>query len=274
MIGLLNSRFVPVYTSNEDTDEGGAASAEEKKAYTKIYHGSLKAGFSCGSVCVYIVSPEGDPVDAKTVPDLPKVRAMLGAAIERFSPKEGEPVVAPRPQSSRPAAAADALVLHLSAPYDRREGSWHEFPAESWLVFPKAEWTKMLPGGAVKPGTSWDVDAAVVARLYNHFYPATEDTQGEQIGRNKIEEQSLKATVLSVADGTARARLEGRLRMTRPFYPNHPEHKPCVVTASVLGVLDFAADTSQIRSLRMATEKASLDAHGFGVGVRTVPAAP
>lgn len=262
---------MPVYTSNEDYDKGGKASPEEKKAYQRIYHEALKKKMSAGSVCVYIVAPDGPVMDSKTVPDTKKVLAMLEGAIEKLQLKEGRTLVEPRPQSTPPKAESGALTLHLSAPYDNRRGSWHEFPAESWLVFTRAEWERMLPSGALQAGASWDLEKEVSLKLLNHFYPATEDTRGDQVDRNVIEIAALKGTIESVREGKARGRMEGAFRMKRPFYPGHPEHKPVAIEATIVGFLEFPSDRASPPIVRLVTDAATFNTSKFGVAVRSVP---
>ncbi len=65
MISLLNGYFVPVYVSGADYDEKrGAASPEEKKEYARLYHAAIGKKLSTGTVHVYIISPQGDPIDS------------------------------------------------------------------------------------------------------------------------------------------------------------------------------------------------------------------
>ena len=62
VIDLLNSYFVSVSLRNQDFDDGGTASADEKSEKTRIYRDALKAGMHAGTVCVYLVSPQGVPM--------------------------------------------------------------------------------------------------------------------------------------------------------------------------------------------------------------------
>lgn len=272
VIAALNASYVPVFTSNEDYDGGGSASKEEKDELRRVYHGALKAKMPAGSVCTYLLDSDGALVDSLGV-----VRAMEPGALlamlernaEKLRFKKGEPVVKPRPQSAPAHVDPEALLLHLVAPYDQRRGSWHDFPAETWLALGKAEQAGLFPAKA-EVGAIWDIDKAVTTRLYNYFYPATEDTKGDQIDRNKIEEQSLQGTILSIREGVVRARLEGVLRMGRKFYPGHPEHKMNFVEAKVSGLLECVPG-KEIRSLRLVTEKAKYGESTFAVAVRSVP---
>src|SRR5438105_15577471 len=65
----LNHYFVPVYTSNEDYRDGGAAPPEERAAYDKIYRAALAKKLSTGKVHAYVLSPDGDPGDSLHVAD-------------------------------------------------------------------------------------------------------------------------------------------------------------------------------------------------------------
>ena len=272
VISLLNSYYIPVYTSNEDYEGDGKAGKEERDELRRVYHGALKAKMPAGSVCTYLLGPDGTLVDSLGV-----VRAMepgaLAAMLERNAQKlglqKGETVVKPRPQAAPLRVDAGALLLHLVAPYDTRHGSWQEFPAETWLALAKPEQAALLPAKS-EVGTTWEIDPALTTRLYNYFYPATEDTRGDQIDRNKIELQTLKGTVLSTRDRVFRARLDGKLKMGRKFYPGHPEQKPNLVDATVVGILEFGPGT-EIRSLRLVTETATYGQAKFAVAVRSVP---
>ena len=265
---MINNYFIPIYNSNEDDK---TCPPEERKLRQRIYHEALKAKFSAGSVCVYILDPDGNVVTSKTVPDTAKVISMLEAAVERCKLKETKNPLKPAPQSIPPYAASDALTLHLVAPYDARAGSWREFPSESWIVLNKPEWSRLLPGDAVPTvGQTWACDEAVAKKLYNYFYPATEDTMGNQIGRNIIDQQELKGTVEAVTGTRVRVKLDGSLKMRRPFYPGHPEHKVPSVDAQMVGYMEYEPG-KEINWLKLVTRNAVYGDSKFGVALRSIP---
>jgi hypothetical protein len=152
-------------------------------------------------------------------------------------------------------------VLHVAVREDNQKHSWQSYPAEDWLTFPKAEWSKFLPSGGAK---SYEVDPVVARKLLTHFYPGTEDTHSDQVDRNVIETATIRAKVLSVSQ----IQLEGTLKMVRPFYPGHPEHKPVPVEATAVGFVEV--DGAKIKSFKMATEKATFGGKGFGAAAWTV----
>ena len=263
VISLLNGCFIPVYASNEDDK---TCARDEQIERQRIYREALTARMSAGSVCLYILAPDGRVIDAQTVPRLPKVTSMLENAIQSLQLKPGKPVLKPAPQFARPKAYVESLVLHLAAPYEQRHGSWHDVPAESWIVLSKGEWTRLLPAGEVKPGLSWEIERSVTTRLFNYFYPATEDTFENQIDRNSIEEQALKATVVAVNGPLVRVRLDGHLLMSRPFYPRHPENRVGKVDATMIGYMEYEPGKG-IRWLKMVSLKAEYGDLKFGIAV-------
>ena len=268
VIDLLNGYFVPVYVSNEELR--GPRSAEGA-VVNRIYRTALEKKLSAGTVCIYLVAPDGEPVataplNKKVAADPERLAELMERVVGDLKVTKGEPLVAAKPQSSPRHADADAVVLHVVArylerrkdelvPHDatsvlgtKRGGNWGNLPSEGWVVLDKAESLKLLPQGNVAAGSEWNPDSAVIAKLLNHFYPPTENTN---LKKNRIDEQSLKARVESVENGVARARLEGKLRMKHPFDHKDDEN---VVEANLIGYLEFAADKSSVRSFRLVTD--------------------
>jgi hypothetical protein len=101
------------------------------------------------------------------------------------------------------------------------------------------------------------------------FYPTTENND---LGTNRIDRQSLRATVLSIKEGVARARLSGSLRMKHAFYPGRADN--LFVEASLLGYLDFEVEGRRIRTLRLITDQATYGDSNrhFGAALRSVAA--
>jgi hypothetical protein len=260
VIRLLNAYFVPVYTSMEDYGpQSTAVSDLEKQAYQRIYRGALSKGLSTGTVHLYFVSPDGEAIDTIHVAQAKteKVIATARAVIEKLGTPEGKPLVEPRPQAAWPKAEEGALPLHLIARGvpGKVAGFWQELPGEDFITYSRQEQARFLPSGDAR---EWDVDREVALKLLHHFFPSTENND---IGKNEVEQMSLKAT--RVAPG--RVRLDATLRMKHPFY-----HKKdgATVEAVAVGVVDF--EGTRITRFRMATEKATYNGGTFGVAVRSV----
>lgn len=272
VVKLLNRFFVPVYVSNEDYRATGPAPREERIEYQRIYREALQAGLSTGTVHAYVLTSDGHPVDSLHVAQAARVElltAMLECSVTRLQPKEGDPAVRPRGQTVAPSRPAGAVVLHVTSRYLRQQGSelvplgeeaglgltrnagWSAYAAEGWVVFTRDECARLLPSGRVRVGLSWELDRELSARLLNHFYPATENND---LAKNRLEDHSLLATVLSITQGVARVRLDGRLRMKHPFYHRDDDNE---VQATLAGYADWDQESKQFRVLRIATLRAT-----------------
>ena len=267
VISLLNRFFVPVYAANADYREGGVQPAEEKTEYNRIFKEAHAAKLSVGTVHVYVLSPAGHPIDSLHVATAAKTDRLidlLERTVEKLSVREGKAVVPPATQSAPPKCASDSLVLHLTSRSLEGRGAWSDFPVEDWIVLGQDEWAKLLPRSQVQVGDSWEVDKNISARLLTHFYPPTENND---VSKNRFERQSLKATVVSVQKGVARARIEGELKMQHSFY--HKEDGK-MVEATVIGFIEFEPAQRSIRSLQLVTEQAAYGGGTFGVAVRSL----
>lgn len=261
MISLLNSYFIPVYVSNEDYGSNGSVPDDEKKAWQKIYHATLAKKLSAGSVHVYVLTPDGEPIDSIHVAHATtaKVTATLKGAIEKLGTKEGKALVEIKPQAASPKAGDGELILYLIARAvpGKAAGFWQELPGEDYITYGRDEWKKFLPPAGTAIGGGYEVDRDVASKLLTYFFPSTENND---LSKNEIEQMSMKATF--VAEG--RVRLDATLRMKHPFYHKKDEAR---VEATAVGVVEF---DSAIRKFRMATEKAIYNGGSFGVAVKEV----
>lgn len=298
----MNGYFVPVYLRNQDFAAGGIASPQEKAEKNRIYREALEAGLPAGTVCAYLLTPTARPIDTAPLnrpeaTDPQRMAEKLTRVVRDLNVTKGGSVVPAKPQSPLRAAAGadtDSLVLHLTARYLHRKGddfvrfdtqsvlgsqkggNWGDLPSEGWIVLSRPEWLKLLPttddasARDIRPGTSWEPDKVVNAKLLNHFFPPTENTD---LAKNRIDELSLIARIESVENGVARARLDGRFKMKHPFYHKDDNN---FVSATLIGYLDFEPGPSRIRSVRLVTDQATYggDVNSnqfFGVAVRLVP---
>jgi hypothetical protein len=117
-------------------------------------------------------------------------------------------------------------------------------------------------------GTSWTIDKDQSALLLTRFYPTTENND---LSANRLDQQSLRGTVLSLQGGIARARIDGSLRMKHAFYPHRDDNN--FVEATIVGYMDFELKNPRIHSLRLVTDKATYpgEKQHFGVALRTIP---
>jgi hypothetical protein len=266
VIERLNASFVPVYTVNEDYRDGGRVPRAERAEYERIYREALAAGFSTGTVHVYVCGPDGKPFGTLHVAHagIDNLLPLLDRAVERFRVRAGKPLVQPTCQSVAPTAEPGGLVLHLTARPLTPGGSW-DGVSEDWITYDAREVLRLLPADAPRPGQTWTPDPGLVARVLLRVYPVTENND---VAKNRIEEQAFTAKVLSTDGGVVRARLDGRLRMKHNFYHKEDGKE---VKATLVGYVEFEAATRKVRAFRLATEEAAYGGGTFGVAVRQAP---
>jgi hypothetical protein len=206
-----------------------------------------------------------------------RTQTLLEKTIADLKPEKGKPIVKPCPQSRAPKAAADSLILHLTARKLGPKGSWNEFPAEDWIVLKPVQWKKLLPPGEAKVGSSWDIDADIAGPILTRFFPQTEVCTADETQllsatgnyKHRLEEGSLKGTVIAIEKNAVRVRLDGQSKVLHQFYPNH-KYPPTVSEANVVGYLDFDPATRQVRQLRLVTDHGKFEKMDLGVAVQSV----
>lgn len=283
IIQLLNGHFVSVLARNADYREDGAASAEERAEYGRIYRAFLDGGYSAGTVHAYVVGSDGQPIDSLHVAEAAKpdkMLAMLKQVADARGAPAGDPLVAPAPQAAAPERVAGELLLHVTARYlvrdgdelvpaltddlGRQGGGWGALPSEEWISFQADDVHRLLPMSPPRLGLEWEVDPDLAARLLNVFYPPSEDND---LSHNRIDRQSLTATIASFDGDTARATIRGSLKMKHPFYPNRDDDN--FVEAELTGYMDFSIARQTVLRFRLATESAQYAGQSFGVAVRS-----
>jgi RNA polymerase sigma-70 factor (ECF subfamily) len=239
---LLNTRFVPVYVS---TDSGPNPERD------RIYREALAAKLGAGSEHLYFLDPAGRVVDSMYVCKT-DARNLL-ERLQKHAGPAGAPAVTAGPQLPPPPAPPGGLVLHVTARYldehgklESKRASYHEFPAEEWIVLGPDEVARLAAPG--------DVEPALAEKLLRPFYPLTGNF--DPPSKNRVVSLSLHATRVS----DRRVRLDGRLQMVHPYYPGRDER---LAEATVAGFLDSDA------GLRMVTASATYGRENFGVAVRS-----
>jgi hypothetical protein len=144
------------------------------------------------------------------------------------------------------------MVLHLVS-RSLAGGSWHEFPAENWIVLSKPEWAQLLPAEAPTLKTSWEVPRPVAVKLAEWIYPQNEEKT--QVNRSRVDVAAFRLTVVAVENGLARARIDGKVRLKHTFYPGGTAED--FADSELLGFADFDVSKRTIQRLRLATNKAS-----------------
>ncbi|HLF94299.1 MAG TPA: hypothetical protein VJB14_12625, partial [Planctomycetota bacterium] len=159
--------------------------------------------------------------------------------------------------------------LHVTARYldkdgkvDLKKGNYHEFPAEEWLVLSREEAERLVPPDRAPV----EVDPALATKLLSRLYPLTGNFSGP--ATNTIAEGSLTARIVAVGKGALWVRLDGRVTMDHPFFP---DRDPRRIESTFTGYVTVDAATRAVRSVRIATERGTYGKESFGVAIRSDP---
>lgn len=267
MIDVLNRQFVCAYTVNEDyLPPRPTVGPVERAELERIQQEGFAKKLPVGTVRVYVLTPDGHIYDILPTENAEVMLRALGRVVDHFRPQAGPPVVAPVPQSAPPPADPGSVVLHLVSRGDDR-GSWGEFPAEDWIVLSREDWSKLLPGGDVVTGQTWELDRRVSAKILTYFYPQTENNDTRI---DRLEMYGLSAKALGITNGVVTARVDGFVRMHHAFYPGRPDAQP--LSADIVGVLIFAPGAPP--ALELVTTRAIHGTRPFKVAVQTVQPSP
>ncbi|HUF60494.1 MAG TPA: hypothetical protein VMN36_00335 [Verrucomicrobiales bacterium] len=291
IIGKLNRFFVPVFVSNEDYEDGGAAPSAERGERDRIWREAQANGLSSGSVHAYILAPSdgavNDSLHVARAAEVEETGAMLERAMVRFSPEGGEALAPLRLQAGIPAVEPGGLALHLTARYlspdegndleieldpglgTSRNGSWSAFPAENWIVWSEDDvqaFSSAADRGLDQAGRrSWP--PAIAERLLVHCYPSTECNDA---GRNRIESAELWTEAAGQHGEATLIRLGGRLRMRKVFYPGREDDNR--VEAEFTGYAKIGPEDGRIQTLRLVSRSATYAGRRFGVAVESTGA--
>ncbi len=253
VIGLVSRHFVPVWLSRDGYQLGPRPKAERDEM-TRIDRERLKRGLEGGTVCVYVLRPDGSllstlPVQKAARPEnlVPFLEQIV--AKERIEPRRPEAVrasSAPRVVRPRPAEAG-GIVLHVLTRFDERRTGYGV--SEDWLTLTAEEARAFVPADGARAGSSWEVPAKVADKLFLHFYPPGPNWRAKD---STVIERSLTATVEAVSGKEVRVRLRGRLELSHPFGSG----KEGRVSATLVGVLRTDVARRTVTSFLMASQQA------------------
>lgn len=261
VIELLNSRYVPVYASTRDKSD---------KDLSRIGRESLKAGFGSGTEHLYFLDPDGKVVDSHHICTI-RTPGLIERLERHAAGPAGPTLTPPVPQSAPPSARGP--LLHVTSRYLDRKGqvekgqtSYHAFPAEEWVELTPADEAALVPLPEAPLNATWAVDLAVAARLLSRVYPLTANMIDPE--KNRIQAAGLTGRVVAGRRDIAWIRLDGRVSIDHPFFPDR-DHRP--VESAVTGYLEYHRTERKIRAFRLITDRAVYGKENFAVAVRSVP---
>lgn len=261
VIELLNTRYVPVYASTQD---------KQDLELKRVSRDSLKAGFGSGTEHLYWLDATGRVVDSHHICSI-RTPSLIEKLTRHASGQPGVSLTPPVPQSVPP--SRDARILHVTSRYLDAKGrvetgqtSYHAFPAEEWVALSAADEAALVAVPDAPVNATWPVDLVVAARLLSRVYPLTANMIDPE--KNRLRAAGLTATVVAGRRDTAWIRLDGRVSIDHPFFPDRDVR---AVESAVAGYLEYDRAKKRIRSVRLITDGAVYGRENFAVAVRSIP---
>jgi hypothetical protein len=279
VIELLNHYFVSVSISN-DAHTRGEISEADRLMKNRIIRKSQQdsRGIFTGEDAVYVLDADGNFVRAIRAPDsirLDMFLPFLEQVVGELGVERSEPVVKPKVQTRMPKTKDSELLLHLTARYvPRGESGWAKLPAEDWIILTEKDASEFVPASSKKIGDRWDIDKNLTKRILTYFYPPTGNTE---LSKNVIETAELTATLVESVNGTARVRIDGKLKMKHPYFTTgqtesariQDSKEYYVVLDNIVGYVDCDVSKRQIKSLRVFGDKGTYAGNNFVVALRS-----
>jgi hypothetical protein len=255
IIALIAKYFVPVWHSR-DAYQLAEPSREELAELLRIDRDRSKRGLRGGTVCVFLLSPDG--AVAATLPVQQAYKSEnLAPFLEQFirsqglRPRDADAVRATRAGSrvARPVVPPGGLLLHTWA---REDNGPNRGTSQDWVAWNAGELATLIPGPGITAGKSWEVPAAVVDKLLARCYPPSPSWS---VNASKVLRSKLVATPGAGSGKEMRVRLDGRVELIHPAEGKETDRR---VKAKLLGYLHYDLAERAVTSFVMTSVEAEL----------------
>lgn len=253
VINLLTKYFVPAWLSR-DAYQLSPRGKEEQVELERIDHDRAHRGFKGGTVCVFVLAPDGDVLATLPVQQAYKAENLLPLlekiiADQKVMPRTAEAIkaTAAQPAEMKPKTEGGRLI-DVWTRCDQRganRGLSHdriELTAEQLKAF--------VPAADARSGTSWEIPESIAFKLYQYGYPPGPHWR---VKDSKVLSGKLKATLVDVSDQQAHIRLEGAMELSFPHTGKPTDGR---VTAQFVGLAHYDRKKQVLTSLGLVSEQA------------------
>lgn len=253
VIDLLTKYFVPAWVSR-DAYQLDPRTKEEQTELERIDRDRHDRGLKGGTVCVFVLAPDGDvlatlPVQQAFKPEnlLPLLEKII--ADQKLKPRSADAVRASAAEA--PAVkpkTKDGRFVHIWTRCDQsgaNRGLSHDR-----VELTAAQWKAFVPAAAARPGTSWEIPESIAHKLFQYCYPPGPHWKAKD---SKVREGTLKATLIEQSDREARIKLEGAMELSFPHTGKPTDGR---VTARFVGAVHYDRKKKALTSLALVSEQA------------------
>lgn len=252
IVELISKYFVPSWVSRDDYQRE-PRSKDDKAELDRVDRDRHNRGFKGGTVCAFIIAPNGDvlatmPVQQAYTPAnlLPFLEKAI--AEQKLEPRSQEAVQASaaKPAEVKPKTEGGRFI-HI---WTRQDAGQNQGVSNDLVELTAAEWKAFLPPEKAKKGDSWDIPETIAFKLYQYCYPPGSQWVSKEC---KVHKGTLKATLTADSETEARIKLSGDMDLKYPFGKPTEGH----VTAHFVGVVHADRKKQTLTSLAMvSSEKA------------------
>jgi hypothetical protein len=253
VIRLISRYFVPVWVSR-DSYQLDPRNKKEQTELERIDGARAKRGLEGGTVCVFVLNPDGSVLATlrvqlaykpeKLIPFLEKI-----VADKKLKPRAAEAVraSAARPSEIKPKTEGGRLV-HVWTRCDQagaNRGLSHDR-----VELTATECKTFAPPADSKVGTSWAIPKEVSHKLFQYGYPPGPIWNAKDC---KVLAGNLKATVVTLSAREAHLKLEGEAKLSFPHKGKPTDGR---ITARFVGMAHFDREKKTLTSLALVSEEA------------------
>lgn len=252
VIDLLSKYFIPVFVARDEARQVEPSKSDQDEVL-RISRECRTRNLPAGSVCVYVVHPDGTVLTTQMVQQASKPENLVPLlkdiiAKEKLTPRDAQAVQTVELRQPVRPKTEGGVVLHV---WTRFEGGRADYGlSEDWLELSRPEWASFVPPAELKPGASWPVPDKVAEKLFRYFFPPGPNWD---IRQSAVLKAGLTATLLAVTTHGLEITLRGMVELSYPFAGPGTEGK---VTAQLVGVVRHDPRKNVLDSLALVSEEA------------------
>lgn len=263
-IKYLHQHFVPVFVSNQEYAAGEHGTTELEHLVT-IRQKTVAKGMRTATVQIYLLSPDGEPIDIMVVRDALDIRRLMSFMrrnVTAMNVEPGKQLIASQDsdawiQRSAPKIQPRQLTLRFAAQYRPHQ----KIMVEDFVTLDQDEWSTFVPP---KDGdANWAIPDKVARKILVRVYPYALNWDHDT---DQIKQVRLVAKVIERNDLETLIALRGELAMTHYRYVKTSLE---AVTSKLTGYVRIAmpeklgAEQSKKPEIRIITEGARFGALAF-----------
>lgn len=251
VIELIGKYFVPAWVSRDFYQLEGD-NVDEKAEVARLDGERHKRGLEGGTVCVFIVAPNGDVLATQRVQLAYKAEHLIPflqkiILEQKLRPRSAEAIRASAAEASAAKPKTkDGRLVHI---WTRVDTGDNRGLSNDRVELTAAEWKEFLAPANARPGTTWEIPEKIAHKLFQYGYPPAFSWKASDC---KVLRGVLQATLIQLSGEQALIQLRGEMVLS------FPPGKPAAgrITARFVGAVREDRKAKTLTSLALVSEKA------------------